>query len=95
VGGFTKAKLPPVSFFTGLCLNWHLFGLYNTAGPCASCHFRSSALPLEIPLAKIVVGYGDTMSVVMRGCRQYFDEALIRRLIENWIAGCEAICTYP
>jgi len=52
-------------------------------------------LPPGVPLAIIVVGYGDTMSVVMRGCRQYFDEALIRRLIENWIAGCEAICTYP
>jgi hypothetical protein len=48
-------------------------------------------LPPGVPLAIVVGDYGDAMSVIMRGCRQYFDEALIHRLIENWVAGCEAI----
>lgn len=52
-------------------------------------------LPPGVPLAIIVVDYGDTMSVIMRGCRQYFGEVVICRLIENWIAGCEAISSHP
>ncbi len=52
-------------------------------------------LPPGVPLAIMVGDYGDTMSLIMRGCRQYFDEVLIRRLIEHWIAGCEAICSHP